>query len=66
MRIGEREREKEKKDIEGTSKLILRHYYYHQKNLDETNLTTSRNVINDDWSWSHLSSRTSEPPVIFG
>lgn len=61
----EREKRKEK-DIEGTSNLILRHYYYHQKNLDKMNLTTSKNIINDDWSWSHLPSRTSEPPVIFG
>jgi len=43
-----KERKDKEGDLGGTSKLRLQHHQYHQKNLNEINLNTPRNVTNSD------------------
>ena len=52
-----------KKKLEGTLKFRLQYYQYYKKNLDETNPTTSKNIIKVDWSGLHLPSKASEYPL---
>jgi hypothetical protein len=44
----EKKRKKKEKDLRGTPKLQLQHHWYYKKDLDETNLTTTKNVTNGD------------------
>jgi hypothetical protein len=42
-----KKRKRQKKNLEDTLKLQLRHYQCHQKYLDETHLTTPKNITNN-------------------
>jgi len=45
----------EKKNLRDTLKFRLQHHLYYKKNIDKTNPTTSRKIINGDPSKPHLS-----------
>lgn len=56
MRIKERERERDEKDLEGAPKHQWWHHQYCRKDLKDMNPKTLKNIINDNWGGPH------EPP----